>query len=332
MNSPSTDRVLAAVALTRRFDTRTAVQDVTFDLARGEIVALLGPNGAGKTTTLRMLAGLIEPSAGEVRLDGARVEPGRTGRLRSRVGFLTESPGLWDRLTVRENLLVYARLHGLTPASTAVDRALETFAIADRAEEAAAVLSKGLKQRVAIARALLHDPDIVLLDEPTSGLDPESARGLRELILRLRDDKRAVLISTHNLDEVQRLATRVAVLRRRLLALDTPHALRSQLFGTGVQIELRDAADRFVPVVYDAGRGVTAQGRILLVATHDPVHDTPALVRRLVEAGADIVSVTPEEPSLEDVYLRLVRQPAGLDPQLVGRSPGDGPRGGEGSV
>ena len=202
MNSPSTDRVLAAIDLTRRFDSRTAVQSVTFDLVRGDIVALLGPNGAGKTTTLRMLAGLIEPSAGEVRLDGARVERGRTGRLRSRVGFLTESPGLWDRLTVRENLLVYARLHGLTPASGAVDRALDTFAIADRANEPAAVLSKGLKQRVAIARALLHNPDIVLLDEPTSGLDPESARGLRDLILGLRDGNRAVLISTHNLDEV----------------------------------------------------------------------------------------------------------------------------------
>jgi ABC-2 type transport system ATP-binding protein len=254
-------------------------------------------------------------------LDGARVERGRTGRLRSRVGFLTESSGLWDRLTVRENLLVYARLHGLTPASGAVDRALDTFAIADRANEPAAVLSKGLKQRVAIARALLHNPDIVLLDEPTSGLDPESARGLRELILRLRDDNRAVLISTHNHDEVQRLATRVAVLRQRLLALDTPDALRAQLFGTRVRIELRDAADRFVAVVHDAGRGITAQGRILLVATHDPAQDTPALVRRLVEAGANIVSVTPEEPSLEDVYLRLVRQPADLPAALRGPDP-----------
>ena len=309
MNSPSTDRVLAAVELTRRFDTRTAVDAVTFDLARGEILALLGPNGAGKTTTLRMLAGLIEPTAGDVRLDGARVERGHTRRLRARVGFLTEAPGLWDRLTVRENLLVYARLYGLTPAAAAVDRALEMLAIADRAEEAAAVLSKGLKQRVAIARALLHNPDIVLLDEPTSGLDPESARGLRDLILGLRDGNRAVLISTHNLDEVQRLATRVAVLRQRLLALDTPDALRAQLFGSRVRIELRDAADRFVAVVHGAGRGVTAQERILLVATHDPGRDIPELVRRLVDAGANIVSVMPEDPSLEDVYLRLVRQP-----------------------
>ena len=183
---------------------------------------LLGPNGAGKTTTLRMLAGLISPTSGDVRLDGEPMSRGATARRRGRIGFLTEAPGLWDRLTVSRNLLVYARLHGLPDPARAVDEALELFDIRDRRNDRAAQLSKGLKQRVALARTLLHKPDIVLLDEPTSGLDPDSARDVRELILRLRDERRAVLLSTHNLDEVQRVATRVAVLRTRLVALDTP--------------------------------------------------------------------------------------------------------------
>jgi len=196
---------LVASHLTRTFDSRVAVDDVSFDLVPGEIFALLGPNGAGKTTTLRMLAGLIDPSSGGVRVDGEPMSRRAAPRLRSRIGFLTEAPGLWDRLTVGRNLLIYARLHGLPNPARAVDEALELFDIRNRRDERAALLSKGLKQRVALARTLLHKPDIVLLDEPTSGLDPESARDVRELILRLRGERRAVLLSTHNLDEVQRV-------------------------------------------------------------------------------------------------------------------------------
>jgi ABC-2 type transport system ATP-binding protein len=303
--------VLSAVHLTRRFDDRLAVEDATFDLAGGEIFALLGPNGAGKTTTLRMLAGLIEPSKGEVTLDGHRVQPGHAERLRARVGFLTEAPGLWDRLTVRENLLTYARLHGLPAPAAAVAESLAAFGLADRADERAALLSKGLKQRVALARTLLHKPDIVLLDEPTSGLDPESAREVRQLIVTLRDQNRAVLLSTHNLDEVERIATRVAVLRQRMLAVDTPESLRTRLFGHRLRILLTGEAGRFIPALRAAGHAdVDADDHTLSIATRDAMRDTPDVVRVLVQHGADIVSVVPEEHSLEDIYLRLVREGA----------------------
>jgi len=299
--------VLSAVRLTRRFGDRLAVDAVTFDLGRGEIFALLGPNGAGKTTTLRMLAGLIEPSGGEVHLDQVRIPPARAAQLRARVGFLTEAPGLWDRLTVRENLHTYARLHGLRDPHGAVRQVMDTFRITDRADEPAAVLSKGLKQRVALARTLLHDPDIVLLDEPTSGLDPESARDVRAMILALRDQGRAVLLSTHNLDEVGRVASRVAVLRQRLLAVDTPAALRLKLFGNRVRIGITGHAGEFLPALRAGGhRDVIADDDALSVAITDAGRDVPHVVRVLVESGARIVAVTPEEHSLEDVYLRLV--------------------------
>src|SRR5688572_24775791 len=172
--------MLTASHLTRRFDSRVAVEDVTFELAPGEIFALLGPNGAGKTTTLRMLAGLIQPSSGHVRVGPETMSPKTAAGLRQGIGFLTEAPGLWDRLSVRRNLDVYARLYGLDDPTRAVDDALDLFDLRDRGPDRAAHLSKGLKQRVALARALLHKPDIVLLDEPTAGLDPEASRDVRE--------------------------------------------------------------------------------------------------------------------------------------------------------
>jgi len=303
--------VLSAVHLTRRFGHRVAVEDATFEIARGEIFALLGPNGAGKTTTLRMLAGLIEPSAGEVHLSGHRVGRGNAERLRARVGLLTEAPGLWDRLTVRENLLTYARLHGLSQPDHAVEQSMATFGLGDRANDAAALLSKGLKQRVALARTLLHNPDIVLLDEPTSGLDPESALEVRELIVKLRTEHRAIVLSTHNLDEVERIATRVGVLRQRMLAVDTPDALRARLFGHRLRVVVSGHAGAFIPALRKGGHpDVVADDNTLSIATRDALRDTPDVVRMLVQHGAAIISVVPEEHSLEDVYLRLIKEEA----------------------
>jgi ABC-2 type transport system ATP-binding protein len=284
--------MLQADSLTKTFGPRVAVERLSFEVRAGEIFALVGPNGAGKTTTLRMLAGLIRPSSGEVRFDG-------------QLGFLTEAPGLWDRLTVRQNLRVYARLHGLPQPDRAVDAALDLFGVADRASDPAAVLSKGLRQRVALARTMLHDPRAVLLDEPTSGLDPESARDVRQLVTRLRHERRAVLISTHNLDEVDRLADRVAVLNTRLVALDTPQSLREHAFGARLRIRFAGAADAHARTLRDAGLAdVRLSGNTLSIGADG--RPTPEIVRRLVESGAAIEAVEPEEPSLEQVYLRLL--------------------------
>jgi ABC-2 type transport system ATP-binding protein len=301
--------MLTAARLTRQFGARTAVEDVSFELAPGEIFALLGPNGAGKTTTLRMLAGLIEPTSGQVKVHGEPMSRRNAPRLRGRIGFLTEAPGLWDRLTVRQNLTTYARLQGLASPDAAVDAALDMFDIRDRDGDAAAQLSKGLKQRVALARTLLHRPDIVLLDEPTSGLDPESARDVRDLVLRLRDERRAVLLSTHNLDEVERVANRVAVLRTRLIASDTPAALRTRLFGDRLRVTVVAPADRFVAVIRALGiDDVRIEEGRLSIGVDDAEARAPAIVRRLVEAGAEIQSVVREEPPLEQVYLRLLEE------------------------
>ena len=188
-----------------------------------------------------------------------------------------------------------------------MDAALASFGLLDRADQPAVELSKGLKQRVALARTLLHRPDVVLLDEPTAGLDPESARDVRALVLRLQRDGRTVVVSTHNLDEAERIATRVAVLRSRLVALDTPAALRARVFGIRVRVTLTEAAERFAAALHAEGfLDAQVDGASLSVAVDNADAATPRIVRALVGSGAEILSVVADRPPLEEVYLRLL--------------------------
>ena len=306
--------MIVATGLTRRFGLRTVVNDVTFEVGRGEIVALLGPNGAGKTTTLRMLAGLIAPTSGTVAIDGMQLTRATGSTLRSRIGFLTEAPGLWDRLTVRENLRIYAGLYGLANVERTIDRALATFELAGRASAQTAELSKGTRQKVALARALLHEPAILLLDEPTSGLDPEVTRSVRTLLEERRAAGCSILVSTHNLDEAERLADRVAVLHERLLALDRPAALRQRLTTGRLIVRVAgdpsayiDATRRALPDLVDVG----VDGAALALRLVDPERQTPRLVAALVAAGAAVLEVRPEMPALEDVYHQLMEKTEG---------------------
>jgi ABC-2 type transport system ATP-binding protein len=278
--------LLIADRLTRTFGDRVAVRDLSLSVPAGEIVALLGPNGAGKTTTMRMLAGLILPDAGSISIDRVPITRESANHARRSIGLLTETPGLWERLTVRANLLTYARLYGLPDPGAAVARVLEQVGLADRAGDLAGKLSKGLKQRAALARALIHRPAVVLLDEPTSGLDPASARQVRDLIADLRRDGRAVLVSTHNLGEAEELADRIAVIKTQLLAFDSPAALR------------HDGEDIHVLIEFEGGEKQT-----LTVGNLSEVADA---VQRLAGEGRRIVRVSPDRRSLEDVYLSLV--------------------------
>lgn len=301
--------MIEATDLTRRFGNRLAVEALSLHVGAGEIFALVGPNGAGKTTTLRMLGGLIAPTTGSARIAGIPLTRGRMQAVRGKVGFLTEAPGLWDRLTVRANLLVYARLYGVADPKRAVAHVLDLFGLSDRAASLAAQLSKGMKQRVALARCLIHDPPVLLLDEPTSGLDPQTARVVRELIIERRARGHAIIVSTHNLDEAERMANRIGVLQRRMLAVDAPDALRRRLFGRRVHIRLGNGVERFGPVALSAGaEGLEPHADGFSVAVGDGWADVPRIVRALVEAGAEIHAVTPERVPLEDVYLRLIEE------------------------
>lgn len=297
--------------LTRRFGALTAVEDLSFSVGPGEVLGLLGPNGAGKTTTLRMLAALIPPSAGEAAVCGHRLGA-EDPAVRRAIGLLTESPGLYDRLSARRNLLFHARLHGVADAGAQSEKYLRLLDLWDRRNDPAGALSRGMRQKLALARALLHEPPVLLLDEPTAGLDPRIAHLVRDLIDELRTRGRAIVVSTHNLAEAERLCDRVALLRTRLVALDTPAGLRERLedrrtvvrlAGADAQVEARSrAAAAALPFVKSAA---ASEGR-LIVRLDDPERDTPPLVRALTGAGIGIVEVTTGARTLEDAYLALM--------------------------
>jgi sodium transport system ATP-binding protein len=236
--------------LTKRYGPVTALRGVSLTVARGEVYALLGPNGAGKTTALRCLATLLQPSAGEAELDGVDVGSNPI-EARRRMAFLSSSMGLYGRLSAREMVAYFGRLQGLDEATLAarVPELVSLFGITDFANRLCGKLSTGQRQRVSLARALVHDPPALILDEPTLGLDLVSGRAIHEFILRERSRGKAILFSTHQMEEVDLLADRVGVLRRgELVAEGTPADL---LARTGAPSLTR----AFLELVGDADAG-----------------------------------------------------------------------------
>ncbi len=294
--------------LTKRFGDVLAVDGLDMEVRPGEIFGFLGPNGAGKTTTIRMLSALISPTSGKAKVAGYEV--GREdNEIRRNVGILTESPGLYDRLSAERNLSFFAELHDVEDVAGQVERYLRLLGLWDRRGDVAATFSKGMRQKLAIARAMLHEPKVLLLDEPTAGLDPEMARLVREFIGELKDKGRTIFLCTHNLDEADRLCDRIAVVNTRLLALDTPEALRAKLYDRVVVVHLSAASPAYEKVVSKQPfvRSVEIKENKLVVGLDDPERNNPELIRALVDAGADIQFVGELRRSLEEIYLRLVK-------------------------
>ena len=297
--------------LRKEFGQLTAVHDLSFTVGDGEIFGLLGPNGAGKTTTVRMLAGLIAPTAGSATVNGHTLGEG-SQRIRALSGILTESPGLHERLTARQNLAFYGRLYGLRGSRLAdqVERYLGVVGMLEHADRRVNGFSKGMRQKIAIARALVHEPEVIYLDEPTSGLDPSAAKTVRDFVATLRELGRSIVVCTHNLDEAERLCDRIAIMQGTLLRVDTPAALRRHGRNASVRITLNGARgpESFLDalVAMPAVLGAQTSDGALLVELTDPPGETPDLVARLVAAGARITEVREEAATLEEVYLRLV--------------------------
>jgi ABC-2 type transport system ATP-binding protein len=301
--------MIVAQGLTRRFGELLAVDRLNLSVGKGEVLGFLGPNGAGKTTTVRMLSGLIAPSAGRARVAGFDVQA-QPQEVRRRVGVLTESPGLYDRLSARRNLEVFAALQEVAAPKVAAEKYLRLLDLWDRRDDPAGSYSKGMRQRLAICRAMLHEPPVVFLDEPTSALDPESARAVRSFIGSLRDQGRTVFLCTHNLAEAEQVCDRVAMFSTRLLVLDTPQVLRQQVFGRQVIVELDEVLPAYVAAVraVPGVREVLDEGQRLRLRSEDPDRDNPDIIAALVGAGARVRFVREERPTLEQVYLALIAQ------------------------
>ncbi len=302
---------LSVELLSKRFGERVAFSDVSFTVGWGEVFGFLGPNGAGKTTTVRTLGTLIAPTSGSAAVAGLPLTPDNGVEIRRRISIMPEAPGLYQQLSVAENLLYFAELHEVVNPKQRITEALQAVKLTDRAEDACGSLSKGLRQRVALARALLSDPRVLFLDEPTSGLDPAAARDVHELIDGLRQRGVTIFLTTHRLEEAERLCDRVAILNTTMRTIGRPDELRDQMFAKALAVRtllpLLEPERVFAGVAGVDSWRAEGQGSYV-VTVSDMKRAAPAITRALVTAGADVLSIAEMHHTLEDVYLELVDQ------------------------
>jgi ABC-2 type transport system ATP-binding protein len=303
------ETVIAAHGLTKSYGTSTVVDGIHFDVARGEIFGLLGPNGAGKTTTILMMLGLTDVSSGEVRVLGH--DPVREPlTVKRRVGYLPDLVGFYDNLSARENLAYTARLMGLSERSRRIDEALARVRLQDVADKRTGTFSRGMRQRLGLAEILMKQVEIAILDEPTSGLDPQSTAEFLELIGQLKREGVTVLLSSHLLDQVQRMCDRVALFQSgRIVLMGTVSELARQVLGGGfvVEVEASAPAGTELEPRLQAIAGVTrveraGDDRYRLAADRDV---RPEAARAVVAANGALRRLSVEEPSLEAIYTRF---------------------------
>jgi ABC-2 type transport system ATP-binding protein len=296
---------LRVQGLSRRFGARTALDDVSFDVAPGELFGLLGPNGAGKTTAFRLLAGLLPAHAGTLALDGQAVSAADT-RYRARLGVVFQEASLDLKLTARENLRLGAALYDVPRALAArrIDEALALMALGDRADEAASTYSGGMRRRIEIARVLLHEPSLLLLDEPGRGVDPEALRRIWDEITALAATRgTAVIVTTHQPEEAER-CQRIAILDGgRVAATGTPDELRSHVAGDVVRVR-GDRPDELRATIAArlglAGRVV--DGDVVVEAPRG--HEVVPRIAELFPAGR-LAAIATSRPTLADVFAKL---------------------------
>lgn len=308
--------MLRVDGLKKRFGDFTAVDDVSFDVSEGEIFGLLGPNGAGKSTIIRMICGLLRPTAGAIELDGVDVVK-TPDAVKPRIGYMSQRFSLYRDLTVDENIWFYGRIYGLNRRQVTARRAAmaELTGIGPYANRLAGNLSGGWQQRLALACCLLHEPRVVFLDEPTAGIDPVARRELWDLLFSLSGAGTSFLVTTHYMDEAERCTSVGYLYQSKMMVMGEPKEL--------VQLDVvRPAGKRWIHVDCDqstrayvalrATKGVeraTIFGRAVHLLVDDGVEDE-AIEARLAEIGIVSARVTAAHPSLEDVFVSLTKQSA----------------------
>ncbi len=305
--------------LTKRYGPFTAVDGVSFNVGKGEILGFLGPNGAGKTTTMRILTGYMPPTEGHARVAGFDLQE-QPVEAKQRIGYLPETPPLYPEMTVREYLRFVARIKGVPPAEQAdrVATVMQRTHVADMAHRHCGKLSKGYKQRVGLAQALIHNPDVLVLDEPTAGLDPKQIIETRELIRSLAGDH-TIVLSTHILPEVAQTCQRVVIINKgRVVAEDTPDNLTARLQGAAsvyVEVDAQDADAQPVLAAVAGVTNVTVAARVGAVTGFEVQSENGLDVRRsvaqaVVGAGFGLVELRPMRMSLEEIFLQLTTSDA----------------------
>ncbi len=302
--------------LTRFYGQNVGVKDLNFEIKEGEIFALLGPNGAGKTTTLRLLTGMIGPTRGCVSVDDLRTDDLKSIRqIHMKVGILPEVPGHYENLSAFRNMQFYGRMYGMDDSNieARVKELMHDFDIWDKRDSAVATFSKGMKQKLAIIRAVIHDPKYIFFDEPLSGLDPEASRFVKDYMKSLRGNDKTVILSTHDLDDADKLSDRVAVVRNSLLAIDSPKALKNQAFRRTVVFHLADINGLTLNEIENMSFVSSAkiENGSLVIELDSPEQNNPEITSYLVQKGFRIQFIGEVRHSLEDVYLSIVEKSKG---------------------
>lgn len=299
--------------LSRTFGRVEALSHVSFQVDGGEIVALLGPNGAGKTTATRIIAAILAPTHGDAVVDGVSVRE-RPNEVRARCGLVGDQPGLYERMTLHGYLRFFGGLYEVRDMDRRIGELVAFLGLDDVADHRLGSYSRGMKQKAAIARALLHEPPVLLLDEPTTALDPEMTKTLRDLIVGLRAQHRAILLCTHDLDEAQRIADRVLILDRgRVVKIARTAELRAGARPTYVA-EVAGEPSAAMAAVRDIGIAIESSARDgfvrLRYATDEPLRDNPRVLRALLDAGVPVVSLSAETRTLEEAYFATITETA----------------------
>lgn len=305
----SNEKAIEAIQLTKKFGDFTAVNQVSFTIPRGEIFGLLGPNGAGKTTTIRMLCGILQPTAGEARVMGYDVAK-HTEEIKQRIGYMSQKFSLYDDLTVYENLDFYANLYGV-PREKLKPRLAELIEMAGlrgHEKQLSSGLSGAWRQRLALACAIVHEPPMLFLDEPTAGVDPVSRREFWEMIYQLAGRGVSVLATTHYMDEAEFCNVIGMMYRSRLIALSDPDSLREGLIGVLFEVDCQEPGRaelvlKDLPIVQD----VAAHGVLLHVQVASEEQKVE-LEQTLQSSGIIVERIERVQPSLEDIFVSLVDQ------------------------
>jgi ABC-2 type transport system ATP-binding protein len=298
--------------LTKKFGENTAVDNLNFSVAEGEVFGLLGPNGAGKTTTIRMLCCLISRTSGEAQIAGYRIGGGADSlAIRKLIGLVPDNVGLYDELSAYENLDYYGKLYECSSdeRKTKIEYFLNMLDLWENKDQPVSDFSKGMKQKVAIARALVHDPQLLFFDEPTANLDPESSRIVRNFILELKKEGKTIFINTHNLDEAQRICDRIGILKTRLLTVNTPEQLEKTVWGSRTEIQVEEINDRILEAVRQLKpKDLSIEENRIVLVLADPLKENPDFVQAIISAGGRIQYVSQLNPGLEETYLKVIEE------------------------
>jgi len=299
-----TEQAIQVRDLHKSYGDFEAVRGIDFQVAQGEVFGLLGPNGAGKTTTVEILEGLRPRTKGDVKVLG--YDPGSDTRaIKDRVGVCLQLTNLPDKITVRESLALFAAFYS---RSVDIDQLIDRLQLSEKRNVFYSKLSGGQKQRVALALALVNDPQLVFLDEPTTGLDPQVRLEIHSLITELRQDKRTILLTTHYIEEAERLCDRVAIVDQgKIIAIGTPRELQAQTLGQSrVEIVTAQPMPADVPKFENSEKNTLSDDRKqLIVYSSRPARTLPDVIKWIDQNGAELEDIHLKRPTLEDVFIEL---------------------------